>query len=99
MDVRRLSLITTQLVKEGLDDGGHIKYVREESGKKTYWRVLYWDKTGQVFRVVSPGRLIDRTFPTADALINFHMRHFPDIQEFVVPLAIDKFSQRYPPES
>jgi len=99
MEFDRLSLITTSGLKDVLRDGGHIKYQRLEFDGALGWMLFGFGHDGKQYRVVSPNRLNDRFFPKADALINFHIRQFPDDKEISLPLVTGDWSQEYPTKS
>lgn len=96
MEFERLSLITTSGLKDVLREGGHIKYQRLVHNGTEGWMLFGFGADGTTYRVVSPNRLNDRFFPKADALINFHMRQFPQDKEITLPLMVGEWSQQYP---
>ena len=88
-------MITIADVRDGLRNGGYIKYIRLGDKDSNYWQVFFWDKDGTMWKIVSGVRLNDRTFPNAGVLIRFHLREFPETTEFLVPIAFDNWSQPY----
>jgi hypothetical protein len=84
MRLKPLEFISTDAIRGFISAGGRLEYVALEEHDWT-WALMAIHPNGEALPVYNGRSGLPRLFQTADSIVRFHRKYFPDAKSVTIP--------------